>query len=80
MKKMAAKGGHIDFMFVGPPLQGRWIHYCYVRFCVKWGMEFSLNHLNIIWSQFKDPLRYLRLAASVVASCSLSHTAGSRFE
>ena len=25
---MAAEGGHIDFMFLGPPLPGRWIRYC----------------------------------------------------
>ena len=25
---MAAKGGHIDFMFLGPPLPGRWIPFC----------------------------------------------------
>ena len=25
---MAAKGGRIDFMFLGPPLPGRWIRYC----------------------------------------------------
>ena len=28
MQKMAAKGGHIDFMFLGPPLPGRWIRCC----------------------------------------------------
>ena len=27
-KKMAAKSGHIDFMFLGPPLPGHWICYC----------------------------------------------------
>ena len=26
---MAAKGGRIDFMFLGPPLPGRWIRYCH---------------------------------------------------
>ena len=25
---MATKGGCIDFMFLGPPLPGRWIRYC----------------------------------------------------
>ena len=25
---MAAKGGRIDFMFLAPPLPGRWIRYC----------------------------------------------------
>ena len=25
---MAAKGGRIDFMFLGPPLPSRWIRYC----------------------------------------------------
>ena len=25
---MAAEGGRIDFMFLGPPLPGRWIRYC----------------------------------------------------
>ena len=27
-KKMAAEGGRIDFMFLGPPSPGRWIRYC----------------------------------------------------
>ena len=27
-KKMATEGGRIDFMFLGPPLPGRWIRYC----------------------------------------------------
>ena len=26
---MAAKGGRIDFMFLGPPLPGHWIRYCF---------------------------------------------------
>ena len=30
-KKIAAKGGRIDFMFLGPPLPGRWICYCIYR-------------------------------------------------
>ena len=30
IKKIAAKSGHIDFMFLGPPLPGRWIR-CWVN-------------------------------------------------
>ena len=30
-KEMAAKFGHIDFMFLGPPLTGHWICYCHSR-------------------------------------------------
>ena len=29
IEKMVAKGSHIDFMFLGPPLPGRWIRYCW---------------------------------------------------
>ena len=25
---MAAEGGRLDFMFLAPPLPGRWIRYC----------------------------------------------------
>ena len=32
---MATKGGRIDFMFLGPPLPGRWIRYCAQEFAHK---------------------------------------------
>ena len=50
---MAAKGGRIDFMFLGPPpLPGRWIRYCVYKIREFEGkcrldrkFTFHLNHL-----------------------------------
>ena len=45
-KKMAAKGGCMDFMFLGPYLRpGHWIRYCVTPVC-------TLSHGNIIITSF----------------------------
>ena len=43
---MAAEFGCIDFMFLGPPLPGRWIRYCVAVLIVPTGQEIATMEMS----------------------------------
>ena len=56
---MAAEGGRIDFMFLGPPLPGRWI-----RYCILWPID-QTSKGNVAHAILKSKCAVLLLKSSL---------------
>ena len=48
---MSTKGGHIDFMFIGPPLPGRWIR-CWIYIVTFWTHPNPRSNFLTVFGKF----------------------------